>query len=171
MARVTPFPNMVCGICKAEFSPTKGQYYNKKEGSLHCCSKACWRLQKQQSQSKLPIGFKLGCAACGEAFVPSRAQRYKYTSKSNYNPCCSEQCYSLVNSDNMKRRLREGITYWFGSPAQLASAKKLGEYSRANKKFGPEHPNWRNGLTTTEMLEVRKLRMQIQEYIKEGAKA
>ena len=169
MARRTPFPNMVCGVCKTEFTPTHGQFYDKKKGRVHCCSKTCERVRRQEHASKLPINHKLECAVCREMFIAGKQQRYKYLNRPNYKPCCSEECCLVSNSENMKRRLREGAMFWWGSPAQLATAKKLGKYSLANKKFGREHPNWRNGLTTTEMLEVRRLRVNIKRYIKEGA--
>lgn len=48
----------------------------------------------------------------------------------------------------------------WGSEGQRAAAKRLGEYNLANKKFGPEHPNWKGGAWTKEAKAKRRARWE-----------
>jgi hypothetical protein len=169
MARRTPFPNMVCGVCETSFVPSYGQHYDRKEGRIHCCSKECERKARQTKAAKLPLDLTLLCGECGVSFSPTKSQRDKYICRPNSKQFCNRDCLASASSKRVKQLADDGRMPVWGSPAQLEVARKLGKYSLANKKFGREHPNWRNGLSTTEMLEVRRLRVNIKRYIKEGA--
>jgi len=172
--RRTPFPPMACGICGAEFTPSYGQYYDRKEGRIHVCSKPCERRARQikahQGQpTKIPLDYTECCPECGSHFTLTKAQRGKYRVRLDHKRYCGTQCRLAASSKYMKRRAAEGRMPVWGTPAQREVARKLGEYSSANVKRGRDHPKWKTGLYTVEMLEAIRIKERIYRFIKEGA--
>lgn len=148
--------NIPCSFCKTEFHPGNTHWERWKKGKPTYCSRACVKARfEADALARIP---DQPCTTCGKMFTLSRSQRDKIKSRPGTGLYCSTECLYASRKHHSRAMWENGKIPPWGSERQRAAAKKLGEYSRANKKFGPDHPNYKLGEWTKEAKAKRRAR-------------
>ena len=135
--------NILCAFCKVEFFPSDNGWSRYRKNKPTYCSRAC--VKSKQAAEAHARNPDQPCTTCGVPFMLSPSQRDKIKTRPDTGLYCSTECLHKSRVVNFQKRRESGKLPVWGTPAQIASAKKLGEYSLANKRFGPAHPMWKGG--------------------------
>lgn len=150
--------NIPCSFCKTEFHPGDTHWERWKKGKPTYCSRACVKARfEADALARIP---DQPCTTCGKMFTLSSSQRDKFKSRPGTGLYCSTECLYASRKRHSRALWENGKMPPWGSERQRAAAKKLGEYSRANKKFGPDHPNYKLGEWTYEAKAERRARYE-----------
>jgi len=161
--------NIPCAFCKVEFFPSDNGWSRYRKNKPTYCSRAC--VKSKQAAEAHARNPDRPCTTCGEPFMLSPSQRDKIKVRPNTGLYCSTECLHKSRVVNFQKRRESGKLPVWGTPAQVASAKKLGEYSLANKRFGPAHPMWKGGKHTEEAKAKRRAKRRVIREQKEERRA
>lgn len=106
------------------------------------------------------------CGECGADFAPTEKQRENL--RAGRTVYCTKPCLYLSRSRHSRARWESGQMPKERSEKQRAAAKRLGEYSRANKITGPAHPQWKGGEWTNEAKAARRARWEQEKARRAG---
>lgn len=151
--------NIPCAFCKVEFFPSDNGWSRYRKNKPTYCSRAC--VKNKHAAEAHARNPDQPCTTCGVQFILSPSQRDKIKTRPNTGLYCSTECLHKSRVVNFQKRRESGKLPVWGTPAQVASAKKLGEYSLANKRFGPAHPGWKGGKHTEEAKAKRRAKRKV----------
>lgn len=140
--------NIPCSFCGEEFFPGDTHWYRWRQGKPTYCGRTCVKAKHAaEAHSRNP---DRPCTTCGKEFTLTPSQRNKVKNRPNTGLYCSTECLHHSRGLHSRARWESGEMPAWGSPAQKAAAKRLGEYSRIHKVTGPAHPQWKGGAWTNE---------------------